>query len=185
MSREALTAIRADALLARDKLDELIARIDAELADHTSIDPILVSDLKRDEGLRLKAYPDPLSGGPPWTIGYGHTGPEVHKGLVWTQEQAETALLADIEEHNSKLAAALPWVERLDPARRRVLQNMAFNLGVGTPGGTKGLLGFKNTLAMIERGEYARAADAMLKSLWASQVGQRAVRLSKTMRTGK
>lgn len=192
MSKEALTAIRADALAAKAKLDALLARIDAELANapsepasSPSIDPQLIADLKRDEGLRLNAYPDPLSGGAPWTIGYGHTGPEVRKGLTWTQAEAEAALLADIEAHNAQLAAALPWVARLDPARRRVLQNMAFNLGVGVAGGTKGLLGFKNTLGMIERGEYERAADGMLKSLWAKQVGQRAVRLSNTMRTGK
>jgi len=192
MSREALTAIRADALAAKAKLDALLARIDAELANapsepasSPSIDPQLIADLKRDEGLRLNAYPDPLSGGAPWTIGYGHTGPEVRKGLTWTQAEAEAALLADIEAHNAQLAAALPWVARLDPARRRVLQNMAFNLGVGVAGGTKGLLGFKNTLGMIERGEYERAADGLLKSLWAKQVGQRAVRLSNTMRTGK
>lgn len=183
MSRETLVAIRGDALVARATIDALIARIDAELGA-ASIDPVLVSDLKRDEGLRLKAYPDPLTGGAPWTIGYGHTGPEVVPGLVWTQEQADAALIADIEEHNAQLAAALPWIVRLDPARRRVLSNMAFNLGIGKPGGTKGLLGFKNTLGMIERGEYERAADGMLKSLWAKQVGRRAVRLSNTMRTG-
>lgn len=192
MSKEALTAIRADALAAKAKLDALLARIDAELANapsepasSPSIDPQLIADLKRDEGLRLQAYPDPLTGGDPWTIGYGHCGPEVRPGLVWTEAQAEAALIADIEAHNAQLAAALPWVARLDPARRRVLQNMAFNLGVGVAGGTKGLLGFKNTLGMIERGEYERAADGLLKSLWAKQVGQRAVRLSNTMRTGK
>lgn len=61
---------------------------------------------------------------------------------------------------------------------------MAFNLGVGVPGGKKGLLGFKNTLGMIERGEYA-AADGMLRSLWAKQVKGRAIRLANTMRTGQ
>lgn len=191
MSREALTAIRADALAAKAKLDTLLARIDAELANAPSeqasppsIDPQLIADLKRDEGLRLNAYPDPLSGGPPWTIGYGHTGPEVRKGLTWTQAEAEAALLADIEAHNAQLAAALPWVAGLDPARRRVLQNMCFNLGIGVPGGTKGLLGFKNTLGMIERGDYASAADAMEKSLWARQVKGRAKRLAEQMRKG-
>ncbi len=149
-----------------------------------AVDPQLVADLKRDEGLRLKAYPDPLSGGHPWTIGYGHTGPEVKPGLVWTEAQAEAALIRDIEEHNAKLLAALPWVADLDPVRRRVLFNMAFNLGVGVPGGSKGLLGFKNTLGMIERGEYERAAAAMLTSLWAKQVKGRAVRLAEQMRTG-
>ena len=46
-----------------------------------------------DEGLRLEAYLD--SGGVP-TIGWGHTGPEVHEGLVWTREQAVEALKKDM-----------------------------------------------------------------------------------------
>ena len=37
--------------------------------------------IKRFEGCRLKAYPDPGSRGAPWTIGYGHTGAEVVPGL--------------------------------------------------------------------------------------------------------
>ena len=187
MSREVLTAIKADALAARANLDNLIARIDTELrgVDLTlDIDPQLIADLKRDEGLRLDAYPDPISKGPPWTIGYGHTGRDVRPGLTWTLEQAEAALIRDIRDHNAQLAAALPWVASLDPARRRVLQNMAFNLGVGVAGGTKGLLGFKNTLGMIQRGEYAAAADGMGKSLWAKQVKGRATRLAEQMRKG-
>ncbi len=47
----------------------------------------------RDEELRLIAYRD--SGGV-WTIGWGHTGPEVHEGLVWTRAQAEAALKKDL-----------------------------------------------------------------------------------------
>lgn len=174
----------------RARLAELLAEVDAAIAESEAplayaVDPQLIADLKRDEGLRLKAYGDPLTGAEPWTIGYGHTGPDVRRDTVWTQAKAEAALIDDIEKHNAELRAALPWTERLDPARRRVLQNMAFNLGVGRPGGTKGLLGFKNTLGMIERGEYERAAEGMLKSLWAKQVGKRAVRLAATMRTGQ
>lgn len=47
-----------------------------------------------DEGLRLKAYQD--SGGV-WTIGWGHTGPEVVEGLIWTREQCVEALKCDLE----------------------------------------------------------------------------------------
>lgn len=47
-----------------------------------------------DEGLRTTAYQDD---GGVWTIGWGHTGPEVHKGLVWTREQCVAALKADLE----------------------------------------------------------------------------------------
>lgn len=47
------------------------------------------------EGCRLTAYADPLAHGIP-TVGYGHTGPDVVVGAVWTQEQCEAALQRDI-----------------------------------------------------------------------------------------
>src|SRR5687768_15991119 len=43
----------------------------------------------RSDGM-IEAYPDPASGGDPWTIGWGSTGPGIRKGTVWTQEQADT-----------------------------------------------------------------------------------------------
>lgn len=49
------------------------------------------------EQCKLEAYPDPGSkDGNPWTIGWGHTGQEVVKGLIWTQAQADAAFLEDI-----------------------------------------------------------------------------------------
>ena len=54
--------------------------------------------LKTWEGCRLSAYPDPASGGAPWTIGYGHTGAEVVPGLTITQEQANAWLKQDVAE---------------------------------------------------------------------------------------
>lgn len=48
---------------------------------------------KRFEGLRLTAYQDSVG---VWTIGYGHTGPDVHPGLVITESQATMLLLRDI-----------------------------------------------------------------------------------------
>lgn len=146
------------------------------------LDPLLVEQLKKDEGLRLKAYQDTVG---VWTIGYGHTGPEVKPGLVWTEAQAEAALADDVLEHNIKLAAALPWLNLLDPVRKRVLQNMAFNLGIGNADTGKGLLGFKNTLNYVRTGQYDKAADGMLASKWAKQVKGRAVRLAGEMRNGK
>lgn len=155
-------------------LNEAVAKLDTGRA---MLDPQLVADLKRDEGCRLTAYPDPLSGGDPWTIGYGSTK-GVRRGDVWTQAQADAALVEDIERHNAELLGALPWVKDLDPVRQRVLFNMAFNLGV------RGLLDFKNTLNFVRTGQYGQAADNMLSSLWAKQVGNRAKRLADAMRNG-
>jgi lysozyme len=137
-------------------------------------DPELVEALKQDEGCRLTAYLDSVG---VWTIGYGHT--PTTTGTVWTQAEAEKHFIDDILKHNRGIHAKLPWLRNLDPVRRRVLENMAFNLGI------EGLLKFKNTLAYVQAGQYDKAADGMLASLWAKQVKGRAVRLANEMRTGK
>jgi lysozyme len=138
----------------------------------------LLADLRADEGCRLAAYPDPLSGGAPWTIGCGHTGPEVHPGLVWTQAEADAALAKDTDAVSQALDARLPWWRALDDVRQDVLANMAFNLGVA------GLSRFPHTLALVRTRQWDAAAEAMLASAWARQVGARARRLAEQMRTG-
>lgn len=142
----------------------------------------LLADLRRDEGLRLKAYPDPLTGGSPWTIGYGHTGLDVYPGLIWTKVQAEAALVMDVTKAMRLLDAYAPWWRNLSQVRQDVLVNMTFNLGWGD--GTRGLSSFKNTLSKIRRGDFAGAAGGMRASLWAHQVGARAERLAEMMSTG-
>src|SRR5262245_2874706 len=132
----------------------------------------LVEQLKRDEGLRLTPYKDSVG---KLTIGYGRNLAD--KGI--NQSEAEFMLSNDIAEVATALVKAVPWVGDLDEARRGVLENMAFNLGVA------GLLRFARTLAMIEAGDYDSAADAMLESKWANQVGERALRLSEQLRTGE
>ncbi|HUO11336.1 MAG TPA: glycoside hydrolase family protein, partial [Caulobacteraceae bacterium] len=66
----------------------------------------------------------------------------------------------------------------LDDPRQDVLANMAFNLGVG------GLLRFPKTLALVRAERWDAAADAMLASAWARQVGARARRLAEQLCTG-
>lgn len=76
-------------------------------------------------------------------------------------------------------AEKLPVYFKLNPARKSVLIEMVFNIGL------HGVLGFRNTLEMMNRGDYASASDNMLKSLWAEQVGNRAIELAKVMRDGQ
>lgn len=146
---------------------------------------VLVGKLAVDEGLELEAYPDPWSKGPPWTIGHGHTG-GVKPGDTITLEEARGLLAVDAVAHNRTLDRVLPWVKDLDPVRRRVLQNMHFNMGWDNPRTPKleGLAGFTRTLADIQAGRYANAAQRMEASLWADQTGGRARRLIQAMRTG-
>lgn len=60
----------------------------------------------RPDGL-IEAYPDPGTGGAPWTIGWGATGPDIGPGTVWTQEQCDARLEADVARHAAEVAKAL------------------------------------------------------------------------------
>src|SRR5690606_33313846 len=59
--------------------------------------PVAVNLIKRKEGLRLEAYPDPGTGGVPWTVGYGHIR-GVAPGQVIDLLTAEQYLQEDIDE---------------------------------------------------------------------------------------
>lgn len=140
--------------------------------------PYLLADLRRDEGLELTAYPDPISHGEPWTIGYGHTGPDVREGLQITLDQAETLLAGDAQAAQRGLDRTLPWWRTLSDPRQDVLVNMAFNMGVAK------LLKFTETLAALKAQRYAGAALDMLDSDWARELPERSRRLSQQMLTG-
>ena len=60
----------------------------------------------RPDGL-YEAYPDPGSGGAPWTIGWGATGKGIGPGTVWTKEQCDARLSSDVARHAEEVIAAL------------------------------------------------------------------------------
>lgn len=148
-------------------------------------------ELTRDEGKRLKAYKDTKG---KWSIGIGRNLDDV--GTVplnrtkqdviangINEAECDQLFDYDINRTEKDLDRCLPWWRKLDPVRQRVLLNMCFNMGIGDT--DDGLLSFHNTLGMIQHGEYSRAADNMLQSLWARQVGVRAQRLANMMRNGR
>ncbi len=61
---------------------------------------------RRSDGL-VEAYPDPGSGGDPWTIGWGATGPGIGPGTVWTQGACDARLEDDLARHAREVTAAL------------------------------------------------------------------------------
>lgn len=142
-----------------------------------SIEPELVDQIKQDEGLRLTAYWDPI--GKVWTVGYGHTGPDVTEGTVWTLAKAEAALAEDLNTAADEVDRAFPWAKSMGVVRWSVLVNMAFNMGLD------GLEEFHMMLAAAQAENYEEAATQMLESLWATQVKGRALRLAQQMRTGE
>ena len=117
------------------------------------------------------------------TVGYGHNldanpVPGLNEDSVLNEDQACRLLAADIRLQEDLITRALPFAGRLEAVRYAVLINMCFNLGIN------GLLKFKNTLALVERGDYSGAALGMLQSKWAKQVGRRARELALQMGTG-
>ena len=129
--------------------------------------------LVRHEGLRLKPYRCTAG---KLTIGIGRNLDDC--GI--SQTEAYVLLENDIQNCEKKLLDEIPEIYNgLDEVRKSVLLNMCFNLGIG------GLLGFNNTLAYVAAGDWERAANGMLASKWAKQVGRRAIELSELMRKGK
>ena len=61
---------------------------------------------KRSDG-RFEAYPDPGSGGDPWTIGWGTTGSDVVPGLIWTQTECDARFVRDLQRYAREVARAL------------------------------------------------------------------------------
>jgi lysozyme len=125
------------------------------------------------EGLKLYPYADTVG---KLTIGVGRNltdnGISHVEALFLLDNDIELRAVAD-------LMREAPWVAELDPVRQAVVIDMCFNLGWPR------LSQFRNTLAAIQRGDWVLAAEGMRASLWAKQVGSRAVRLRKMMLTGK
>lgn len=81
--------------------------------------------IKSFEGLRLKAYPDPATGGEPITIGYGHTG-KIPLGLTITQEQADRFLRDDLARFETFVSTTTP---KATQHQFDALVSLAFNIG--------------------------------------------------------
>ena len=84
--------------------------------------------IMRWEGCELAAYPDPATGGEPWTIGVGHTG-HVKEGDTITHEQALELLRKDIETAEKCLNNSA----HVDITQNQfdALCSLVFNIGCG------------------------------------------------------
>lgn len=121
-----------------------------------------LSLIKEFEGLSLKAYPDPATGGDPWTIGYGATGPGISKGLIWSQAQADSRLADDVSRFAdgvSALIGAAPTTSGQFDA----MVSLAYNVGLGN---------FKEStlLRLHKEGDYAGAAGQFVR--WNKAAGK-------------
>jgi GH24 family phage-related lysozyme (muramidase) len=118
--------------------------------------------IKDFEGCHLEAYPDPLSGGDPWTIGYGTTryqdGRRVSRGDKINAIEADLLLRREVDRIAEKLRATVPyWVQMADH-QKCALISFAYNLGSGFYGTT----GFETISRELREKDWAAVPDALL-----------------------
>ena len=116
--------------------------------------------IKEFEELRLTAYPDPKTNGAPYTNGWGHTGPSIGPGTVWTEQQAEEALREDLASFEAIIRKSV--IVALADNQFSALVSIVFNVG---PGSSRkdGIIVLKNQqpstlLRKLNMADYAGAA---------------------------
>ena len=82
--------------------------------------------IKSFESLRLRAYRDPVG---IWTVGYGHTGPDVYPGLEISKAEAEQLLADDLRESEDGVGEQV--TVPLNDNQFSALVSFAFNAGNG------------------------------------------------------
>lgn len=87
--------------------------------------------IKQFEGYSSKAYPDPATGGAPWTIGYGTTK-GVKPGMIVTAEQAEKMLRDDVAKFESGVSSLI--TAPTTQGQFDAMVSLAYNIGLGNFG---------------------------------------------------
>ena len=129
----------------------------------------MVDRVKYHEGLRLKPYKCPAG---KLSIGYGRNLEDC--GI--TEEEAEELLLNDLEKAEEDLKRNFAWVENIDRRKFYALVELVFNMVITR------FKGFKKMLGACEKGEWSKASDELLDSLYAKQVGKRAKTLANILK---
>ncbi len=129
-----------------------------------------------EEGRRNDVYPD-TRGYP--TAGIGHKDVSMRIGDTVSDEQIDAWFAEDYARAANGIVASLPWFRGLDEVRQAYLISMAFQMGLG------GVLGFHHTLAAIQVGQWAQAAQGIRSSDWHTETPARAERCALAMIDGQ
>ena len=135
----------------------------------------LTEQLIRHEGLRLKLYKCPAGKN---SIGVGRNLEA--KGIA--RSEAMYMLMHDIADAQVDLKKVLSLYHipewKISPPRKDALTNVVFNIGRAS------LLGFRKMFGAIHDEDWGKAADELLDSKYATDVGARADELAEQIRTG-
>lgn len=112
---------------------------------------------------RCKAYPDPGTGGKPWTIGWGTTGPDVQVDSVWTKEQAEAALDRELVGKTMGVLKLSPSLAKASDRRLAAIISFAYNCGLGN-------YRISTLKRRIDAGDWNGAAEEIVK--WNKAAGR-------------
>lgn len=128
-----LLGVTQDGAFGKDTLAALRTALGHTLTDPapTSARQINAAGLdivKSFEGLRLTAYPDPATNGDPWTIGWGHTGPDVTRGLTISEAKAAQLLFKDLKRFEVAVSKVAPIATE---NQFSAMVSLAFNIGDG------------------------------------------------------
>lgn len=128
--------------------------------------------IKGHEGLSLKAYNDSRGFN---TIGYGHLNIENYPSI--DKQTADKLFDRDID-HALAEANKLPEFGKLDPVRRMAIVDLIYNMGRGK------FTNFVKTRQLLAEGKYPEAAQELLRSDYAGQVGDRAKEVAALIKSG-
>lgn len=122
--------------------------------------------VRRFEGCRLRSYQDVVG---IWTIGWGETL-DVAEGMVWSQQQADTALERRVAQFLLGVLKRCPPLHLAPPQRTAACVSLAYNIGLGAFGASSVC---RNTI----RQDYLGAADSFL--LWDKAGGRKVTGLTR------
>lgn len=116
---------------------------------------------KRGDGT-FDAYPDPGSGGDPWTIGWGTTGADVKRGVIWTQQQCDNRFTQDLNRFAQNVAKVIGDAATTQP-QFDAMVSFAYNVGIGN-------LTTSTLLKKHKAGDYPGAANEFAR--WNKAAGK-------------
>lgn len=126
----------------------------------------------------FEAYPDPGTGGAPWTIGWGATGPGIASGTVWTQFECDARLAANLARVAREVAAALGDAPTTS-AQFDALASFHYNTGaIGRAKLTRLHRAGKHAEAAAEFGKWIRARGRRLAGLARRRAAEAALHAS-------
>ena len=96
--------------------------------------PLVRKIVQEFEGCELTAYPDPATGGEPWTVGWGSTrimGRAVKPHETIVQAQADAQLEVDLRRFHAGVTTLLPMASAWSANRQAALVSFTYNVGTG------------------------------------------------------